>query len=73
ALYKGRLEGRMEGHMEGGLLEGETKLLLRQLSRRFHALPNEITERVHGADPNTIEIWADRVLDAKSLEEVFSE
>nr|VFK39542.1 MAG: protein of unknown function (DUF4351) [Candidatus Kentron sp. SD]VFK44762.1 MAG: protein of unknown function (DUF4351) [Candidatus Kentron sp. SD]VFK80390.1 MAG: protein of unknown function (DUF4351) [Candidatus Kentron sp. SD] len=63
-LRKGRLEG---------LLEGETKLLLRQLSRRFHALPDEITERVHGADPNTIEIWADRVLDAKSLDKVFSD
>nr|VFK67657.1 MAG: conserved hypothetical protein (putative transposase or invertase) [Candidatus Kentron sp. UNK]VFK72879.1 MAG: conserved hypothetical protein (putative transposase or invertase) [Candidatus Kentron sp. UNK] len=77
ALHKGRLEGHQEGHQEGrleGLLEeGETKLLLRQLSRRFHALPDEITERIHGADPNTIEIWADRVLDAKSLDEVFSE
>ena len=38
----------------------------------FGPLPDEISERVHKADPNTIGMWADRVLDAKSLEEVFS-
>nr|VFK54579.1 MAG: protein of unknown function (DUF4351) [Candidatus Kentron sp. TUN]VFK57607.1 MAG: protein of unknown function (DUF4351) [Candidatus Kentron sp. TUN] len=56
-----------------GMLEGEAKLLIRQLSRRFQPLPEEITERVYGADPNTIEIWADRVLDAKSLDDIFLE
>lgn len=80
ALLKGMQQGRQEGHQEGrqegrleGLLEGEVKLLMRQLSRRFQPLPNEITERILKADPNTIEIWADRVLDAKSLDEVFWE
>nr|VFK67684.1 MAG: protein of unknown function (DUF4351) [Candidatus Kentron sp. TUN] len=47
-------------------------MLLRMLPRRFGALPKEITDRIHRADPNTIEIWADRVLDAKSLDDVFS-
>nr|VFK00821.1 MAG: conserved hypothetical protein (putative transposase or invertase) [Candidatus Kentron sp. H]VFK01870.1 MAG: conserved hypothetical protein (putative transposase or invertase) [Candidatus Kentron sp. H]VFK05223.1 MAG: conserved hypothetical protein (putative transposase or invertase) [Candidatus Kentron sp. H] len=65
-------QGMQQDHRKG-LLEGEAKLLLRQLSRRFHPLPNEISERVYGADPNTIETWADRVLDAKSLDEVFLE
>nr|VFK19275.1 MAG: protein of unknown function (DUF4351) [Candidatus Kentron sp. LPFa] len=67
-IQQGRQEGRQEGHMEG-----EVKLLMRQLSRRFQPLPNEITERILKADPNTIEIWADRILDAKSLDEVFWE
>ena len=65
-------EGMQQG-MQQGRLEGEAKLLLRILPRRFGPLPSEITKRVHGADPNTIEIWADRVLDAKSLDDVFSE
>nr|VFJ44070.1 MAG: conserved hypothetical protein (putative transposase or invertase) [Candidatus Kentron sp. DK] len=65
-------EGMQQG-MQQGRLEGEANLLLRILPRRFGPLPLEITERVHGADPNTIEIWADRMLDAKSLNEVFSE
>jgi len=56
-----------------GRLEGEAELLLRQLSRRFPPLPDEISERVHNADPGTIESWADRILDAKSLDEVFQE
>nr|VFK78934.1 MAG: conserved hypothetical protein (putative transposase or invertase) [Candidatus Kentron sp. SD] len=67
-----RQEGRLEGEAIGEA-KGEAKLLFRQLSRRFQPLPDGIFERIHGADPNTIEIWADRVLDAKSLDEVFSE
>jgi len=63
ALQEGKLEGR---------LEGEAKLLLRMLPRRFGPLPLDVSERVYNADPDTIEMWADRVLDAKSLDEVFS-
>lgn len=71
-VQQGRQEGRQEGLLEGEV-KGEAKLLLRQLSRRFGPLPNEITERIHTADPSTIERWADRVLDAKSLDDVFSD
>jgi len=56
-----------------GEARGEAKLLLGQLSHRFRPLPNEISERVHMANQNNIEIWAKRVLDAKSLDEVFME
>nr|VFJ70375.1 MAG: protein of unknown function (DUF4351) [Candidatus Kentron sp. DK] len=71
-----RQEGRLEGEAIGeaiGEAKGEAKLLFRQLSRRFQPLPDGTFERIHGADPSTIEIWADRVLDAKSLDEVFTE
>nr|VFK36494.1 MAG: protein of unknown function (DUF4351) [Candidatus Kentron sp. LPFa] len=73
---EGRLEGLLEGLLEGeakGETKGEAKLLMRQLSRRFQSLPNEVTDRIQKADTNTIEIWADRILDAKSLDEVFLE
>ena len=69
-IQQGRQEGRQEGLMEGEA-RGEAKLLLNLLSRRFQPLPDGVSERIHGANPNTIEIWADRVLDAKSLGEVF--
>ena len=75
-IQKGRMEGMLEGEMKGearGEAKGEAKLLLRQLSRRFQPLPNRISERVYAASPDTIEIWADRVLEAKSLNEVFAE
>nr|VFK80306.1 MAG: Putative transposase, YhgA-like [Candidatus Kentron sp. SD] len=75
ALHEGMQQGRREGLLEGearGEAKGEAKLLLRILPRRFGPLSHEITDRIHGADPNTIESWADRVLDAKSLDDVFS-
>ena len=37
-IAKGRVEGRIEGRVEGRV-EGESKLLKRQLERRFGALP----------------------------------
>nr|VFK58147.1 MAG: protein of unknown function (DUF4351) [Candidatus Kentron sp. TUN] len=76
ALEQGMQRGMQQGMQQGiqqGRLEGEATVLLRQLSRRFHPLPNEISERIHSADPNSIEKWADRILDAKSLDEVFSD
>lgn len=65
-------EGMRKGLLEGEV-KGEAKSLLRMLPRRFGSLPDEISERVHNVDPNTMEMWADRVLDAKFLKEVFSE
>nr|VFJ44440.1 MAG: conserved hypothetical protein (putative transposase or invertase) [Candidatus Kentron sp. FM]VFJ64121.1 MAG: conserved hypothetical protein (putative transposase or invertase) [Candidatus Kentron sp. FM]VFK08950.1 MAG: conserved hypothetical protein (putative transposase or invertase) [Candidatus Kentron sp. FM] len=74
ALQKGIQRGMQRGMQQGiqqGFQKGEAGLLLRQLSRRFDPLPDEITQRIHAADANTIEIWADRILDAKSLDDVF--
>ena len=71
-MQRGMQQGMQRG-MQRGRQEGEAGLLLRLLSYRFHPLPDEITQRIHTADPNTIETWADRVLDAKSLDEVFLE
>jgi len=70
ALQEGIQQGVQQG-IRKGRLEGEARLLLRVLPRRFGPLPTEISERVHRADPKTIETWTDRVLDAESLEDVF--
>jgi hypothetical protein len=48
------------------------QLLLRQLARRFGALPEAITARVMGAGREELERWGDRVLDAASLDDVFA-
>jgi hypothetical protein len=66
----GRLEGRLEGQM-AGRLEGEAALLLRQLERRFGALPAGVKDRVAAADTAALEAWGLRVLDAGSLEDVL--
>lgn len=43
----------------------------RQLTRRFGELPPEVLQRLAAADAARIEAWADRVLDAPSLEDVL--
>lgn len=71
-LEEGREEGRHEG-LRKGLLEGERAILRRQLTRRFGALPAEVDMRLRAADAASLERWSERILDAGSLEAVFSE
>ncbi len=60
-------EARKEGRKEG-----EASLLKRQLRRRFQDLPDWLNQRLEQASQKELETWADRVLDAKRLEDVFS-
>ena len=55
-----------------GIEKGEALILQRLLARRFGKLPNDILQTIAAAPTNQIELWCDRVLDAKSLEEVFT-
>lgn len=66
ALQEGRQEGRREGRQEG-----EFSLLSRQLTRRFGPLPEATVNRLKHASLDELELWADRVLDAASLDEVL--
>jgi hypothetical protein len=67
-LEQGRQEGRNEGRQEG-----EAALLLRQMERRFGALPVWLTDQVLAADSATLEEWGLRILDAVRLEDVIGE
>jgi hypothetical protein len=51
--------------------EGETKVLLRQIERKFGPPSEAIRRRVEEADPETILKWCDRILDADTLEAVL--
>jgi predicted transposase YdaD len=75
---KGFQEGRQEGEALGvargkaeGRQEGEQVLLQKLLTKRFGPLPAEVLEQLACASTEQIETWADRVLDAASLDEVF--
>ncbi|MBF0109540.1 MAG: DUF4351 domain-containing protein [Magnetococcales bacterium] len=61
-----------EGHREGHR-EGEAEMLKRLLRRRFGDLPSWAVEKIATADEPLLEAWVFRVLDARTLEEVFSE
>jgi hypothetical protein len=51
--------------------QGESLVMRRLLARRFGPLPPWVEERLAQADPETLERWAERVLEAATLEEVF--
>jgi len=72
----GREEGREEGREVGreeGIPQGEAQILRRQLGRRFGALPTWVEARLSQATTDQLEHWADRILDADSLDAVFKD
>ena len=60
-----------EYYEEKYLTQGEQKLLLRQLRFRFGELPPSTLEKVTAADAPLLERWAERLLGAHTLDEVF--
>jgi flagellar biosynthesis/type III secretory pathway protein FliH len=71
-LQQGRQEGRQEGRQKGRQ-EGEAALLQSLLARRFGALPDFVRIRLDGATVEQLESWAIKVLDARSLDEIFDQ
>ncbi len=69
---RGEERGRLEGKLEGKL-EGQAALLGRQLIRRFGPLPEATQQRLHQATLEQLAHWADRILDARTLDEIFEE
>jgi hypothetical protein len=65
-LQQGLLEGKIEGKREG-----ELTLLLRQLNKRFGPINEAHQLRLNHATQEQLEYWAERVLDAQTIDEVF--
>ena len=70
-IEQGIQQGKQEGKHEGKQEEA-AKLLHRLLTRRFGPLPAWVEDRLNQAPTETLEMWADRVLDAPTLEAVFA-
>jgi flagellar biosynthesis/type III secretory pathway protein FliH len=69
-------QGMQEGIQKGllqGRLEGESTLLERLLAKRFGPLSNDTRARLRAARAEQLETWAERVLDAPSLAQVFGD
>ena len=62
---------KMQGRAEGKA-EGRAETLLRQLQRRFAPLPPSIEPRLRSASLVELDRWADRILDATTLDAVFA-
>ena len=56
---------------EEGFHKGETQLLSRQLKKRFGPLPTWAQQNLADATIPQLELWAERILDAKTLAEFF--
>ena len=73
-IQRARDEGVQQGRVEGlqqGRMEGERLVLERLLGRRFGVLSPEVPERLERASAAELEAWADNVLGADTLDEVF--
>jgi flagellar biosynthesis/type III secretory pathway protein FliH len=70
-IHQGMQQG-MQQDMQQGVRRGESMLLARQLRRRFGLLGPEIHARLEGATAEQLEAWGENILDAATLEEVFS-
>ena len=71
ATDRGFQQGLDQGLLQGlteGKAEGKAELLTRLLWRRFGELPAWASRRLQEATPAQLERWADRLLDATSLE-----
>ena len=69
-FQRARDEGMRQGRVEGRV-DGERAVLTRLLRRRFGRLPPAVEERVHEAPASDLEAWAENVLDARTLDDVF--
>ena len=67
---RGEAKGRMEGRAEG-----RNAILSRLLSKRFglDTLDIRMQERLRNASPEQLDRWAERILDAKTVDDVFDE
>ncbi|MDP1572753.1 MAG: DUF4351 domain-containing protein [Pseudomonadota bacterium] len=70
ATERGMQQGMQQGKLEGKL-EGETSLIERQITRRFGPPSPDTQARLKAATLEQIEQWAENILDATTLEDVF--
>jgi predicted transposase YdaD len=72
---KGRDDGRDEGRAEGqavGQATGRAEMLLKQIRLRFGPLTPADEARVRQATPEEHDLWAERVLTAATLADLFA-
>jgi hypothetical protein len=73
-VAQGRAEGKAEGKAEGraeGKAEGRVELILRLLAARFGPLTEEALARVRSASDAELDVMAERMLTAQTLEDAL--
>jgi len=69
------IEQGIEQGMKNGLLQGRHAVLERLLRKRFGEVVDGawVQEKLGAAPLELLDIWAERILDAETLEQVFAE
>jgi len=65
------IEKGLQQGLQRGLQQGESKLLRKQLERRFGALPAWASDKLNSAAEQDLEFWGEAVLTAPTLDAVF--
>ena len=83
-IEQGRQQGRQQGHQQGieqgrqqgieqGHQQGRCDMVQRLLSAKFGHLPVSAVERIKAARAAELDVWADRLLTATALKDVFGD
>ena len=67
-IAEGELKGEIKGEIKGEMLS-----LQRLLSKRFGAIPAELTCLISNAPVEAIERWFDLAIDAQKLSDIFED
>ena len=65
------IEKGIEKGIVEGKAQGQASVLLKQLQIRFGGVDSQYRQRIEQADTDTLLLWAERILTADSLEDVF--
>ena len=63
----------LERHEQAAMAQGKAELLIQQLEHQYGILPDWTATRIGQAKANEISIWAERLLEARSIEAVFDD
>ena len=67
----GMIQRAHDEGMREGMREGRVDILEQQLTRRFGPLAPALSDRLHSGSAAELEAWAEKVLDARVVEDVF--
>lgn len=71
AIKKGRAIGKLEGKLEGKAL-GITTILEKQIKIKFGSISIEVHKKLRSANQDELVSWAEKILGANSIEELFA-
>ncbi len=63
----------IEKGIEKGVMQGESNLLICQIKHKFGAIGKKYQALLSHADANTLLVWGEKVLNAKTIDEIFED